>query len=148
LQCVIQAAAVARDAAADAADINNAHAIIVAQHHKMFLARAFGINPDGTPVIDPSLLPERLKMYKSVKSTAQLFCKATESFKAWQNVTRKVIHNMIPGRIIELRLTPLTQDIRNNWDTTYSVNVFPPAKAFDGEKINATKNRHIPSGMF
>jgi hypothetical protein len=55
---------------------------------------------------------------------------------------------MIPGRIIELRLTPLTQDIHDNWDTTYSVNVFPPAKAFDGEKINATKNRHIPSGMF
>ncbi len=55
---------------------------------------------------------------------------------------------MIPGSIIELRLTPLTQDIRDNWDTTYSVNVFPPAKAFDGEKINATKNRHIPSGMF
>ncbi len=80
--------------------------------------------------------------------TAQLFCKATESFKAWQNVTRKVNKNMIPGCIIELRLTPLTQDICNNWDTTYSVNVFPPAKAFDREKINATKNRHTPSGMF
>jgi hypothetical protein len=26
--------------------------------------------------------------------------------------------------------------------------VFPPAKAFNGEKIDATKNRHIPSGMF
>jgi hypothetical protein len=35
-------------------------------------------------------------------------------------------------------LTPLTQDIRDIWDTTYSVNVFPPAKAFNGEKINAT----------
>ncbi len=30
--------------------------------------------------------------------TAQLFCKATESFKAWQNVTRKVNQDMIPGR--------------------------------------------------
>ncbi len=55
---------------------------------------------------------------------------------------------MIQGRVIELRLTQLTQDIRNNWDTTYSVNVFLPAKEFDGEKINATKNRHIPSVMF
>jgi hypothetical protein len=55
---------------------------------------------------------------------------------------------MIPGRIIELRLTPLTQDIRDNWDTTNSVNVFPPATAFDGEKIDATKNRHIPMGCF
>jgi hypothetical protein len=80
--------------------------------------------------------------------TAQLFCKATESFKMWQNVTRKVNQDMIPGRIIELRLTTFTQDIRDNWDTTYSVNVLPPEKAFDGEKIDATKNRHIPSGMF
>jgi hypothetical protein len=71
LQRAIQAAAVARDAAADAADINNAHATIVAQHRKMFLARAFGINPDGTPIIDPSLLPEKLKTYKSVKSVEQ-----------------------------------------------------------------------------
>jgi hypothetical protein len=59
LQCTIQAAAVARDAAADAADINNAHATIVSQHHKMFLAHAFGINPDGTPIINPSLLLEK-----------------------------------------------------------------------------------------
>ncbi len=71
LQRVIQAAAVARDAAADAADINNAHAYVVAQHRKMFLARAFGINPDGTPIIDPSLLPERLKTYKSIKTVEQ-----------------------------------------------------------------------------
>ncbi len=71
LQCTIQAAAVAGDAAADAADINNAHATIVAQHRKMFLTRAFGINPNGTPIIDSSLLPERLKTYKSVKSIEQ-----------------------------------------------------------------------------
>jgi hypothetical protein len=71
LQCAIQVAAVARDAAADTVDINNAHATIVAQHRKMFLVRAFGINPDGTPIMDPSLLPEKLKMYKSVKSVKQ-----------------------------------------------------------------------------
>jgi hypothetical protein len=71
LQRTIQAAAVARDVAADAADINNAHATIVAQHHKMFLACAFSKNPNGTPIIDPSLSPERLKMYKSVKSVEQ-----------------------------------------------------------------------------
>jgi hypothetical protein len=70
-QRVIQAAAVARDVVADAADINNAHATIVAQHRKMFLARAFGINPDGTSITDPSLLPKKLKMYKSVKSVQQ-----------------------------------------------------------------------------
>ncbi len=70
-QCAIQAAAVARDAAADAVDINNAHATIVTQHRKMFLARAFGINPDGTAITDPSLLPEKLKAYKSVESVEQ-----------------------------------------------------------------------------
>jgi hypothetical protein len=62
-------------------------------------------------------------------------------------VTRKVNQNMIQGCVKELRLTQLTQDICNNWDTTYSDNV-PPAKAFDGDKINATKNRHIPSVTF
>ncbi len=45
-------------------------------------------------------------------------------------------------------MTQLTQDIRGNGDTTYSVNLFPPVKAFNGDKIDATKNRHIPSVMF
>jgi hypothetical protein len=71
LQCTHQAAVVARDAVANAADINNAHAITVAQHRKMFLAHAFGINLDGTPITDPSLPPEKLKTYKSVKSVKQ-----------------------------------------------------------------------------
>jgi hypothetical protein len=71
LQRAHQTAVVARDAVADAADINNAYAIIVAKQRKMFLAHAFGINPDGTPITDPSLLPEKLKTYKSVKSIEQ-----------------------------------------------------------------------------
>ncbi len=37
----------------------------------MFLACAFGINLDGTPIINPSLLPKKLKTYKSVKSVEQ-----------------------------------------------------------------------------
>ncbi len=45
-------------------------------------------------------------------------------------------------------LTLLTYDIRANWDTTYSVNVFLPAKAFGGDKIDATKNWHILCVMF
>jgi hypothetical protein len=35
---------------------------------KMFLQRAFGINPNGTPITNPALLPEKLKKYNSVKS--------------------------------------------------------------------------------
>jgi hypothetical protein len=37
----------------------------------MFLARAFVINPDGAAITDLSLLPEKLKTYKSVKSVEQ-----------------------------------------------------------------------------
>ncbi len=42
-----EAAAIAREAATNAADFNNAHASIVAKHCKMFLERAFGITSDG-----------------------------------------------------------------------------------------------------
>ncbi len=70
-ECTDQAAAFAREAAADAQDFSNAHASIVAKHHKMFLQRAFGINPDGTSIIDASKLPKKLKKYKSVKTVEQ-----------------------------------------------------------------------------
>ena len=63
-------------------------------------------------------------------------------------MTRKVNQITVQGRVEESWLAQLTQDICNNWDTTYSVNAFPPAKAFDGDKIDATKNRHILRAMF
>jgi hypothetical protein len=66
-----QAAAFAREAAADAQDFSNAHASIVAKHRKMFLQRAFGINPDGTAITGLSMLPRKLKKYKSVKTVEQ-----------------------------------------------------------------------------
>ena len=62
-------------------------------------------------------------------------------------MTRTVNKNIIQGPLQESWLTQLTQDICIDWDTTYSVNVFPPAKAFDSEKIDPTKNRHILSIM-
>ena len=71
--------------------------------------------------------------------TAQLFCKNADNQNTWQNVTRTVNKNIIQGRLQESWLTQLTQDICINWGTTYSVNVFPPAKAFDGEEIDPTK---------
>jgi hypothetical protein len=80
--------------------------------------------------------------------TAQLFCKISDNPEAWQNVTRKVNQMTIQGRVEESWLAQLTQDICHNWDTTYSVNKFQPAKAFDGDKIDATKNRHILRAMF
>jgi hypothetical protein len=80
--------------------------------------------------------------------TAQLFCKISDNPEAWQNVTRKVNQIIMQGHVEESWLAQLTQDICDNWDTTYSVNKFPPAKAFDGDKIDATKNRHILRVMF
>jgi hypothetical protein len=72
-----------------------------------------------------------------------------DNLEAWQNVTRKVNQITIQGRVQESWLAQLTQDIRDNWDTTYSVNAFPPAKkAFDGDKIDATQNSHILRVMF
>ncbi len=63
--------------------------------------------------------------------------------EAFQNVTRKFNNNIKAVHLQESRLTQLTQDICENWDTTYSVHLFPPAKNFDGLKIDDTKNRHI-----
>jgi len=64
------AVAVARAAADDAAQMGNAHDRMVAQHQKMFLREAFGINPDGSPVSDPAFR-RPTKVYKSVKTVEQ-----------------------------------------------------------------------------
>ena len=57
-----EAAAFARAAVIDAQDFTNAQASILAKHRKMFLERAFGIDPDGRTVI------ESKKEFKSVKT--------------------------------------------------------------------------------
>jgi hypothetical protein len=69
-RCAAQALAAADEAAADAARINNAHAEIVNQHRKLFLAKAFCINPDGTTITNPSafMLVGDPPAYNSVKS--------------------------------------------------------------------------------
>jgi len=63
-------AASARAAADDAAQMVNAHDTMLAQHRKMFLREAFGINPDGSTVTDPTFTPPT-KVYKSVKTVEQ-----------------------------------------------------------------------------
>ncbi len=65
-----QAAAIATAAANDAAAVSSAQNIIIDKHRTMFLQRAFGINPNGMAV-DQTLLPNRLKKYKSVKTIDQ-----------------------------------------------------------------------------
>jgi hypothetical protein len=62
-QCAEKAIAAAQQAAADAAEIKDAHAKIVSQHRKLFLQKAFGINPDGTKITNLSLLPKKPVVY-------------------------------------------------------------------------------------
>ncbi len=75
----------AREAVANAVDINNAHNVILSQHRKMFLASTLRINPNGTSIA-PSLLPQKLKRYKSVKSIAQ-YNYIIELLKNWGDDT-------------------------------------------------------------
>jgi hypothetical protein len=63
--------------------------------------------------------------------------------EAWNNITRKINADMIQGDVDESKLGELTEDLRDNWDTTYSVNFFSPSKDFEGKKIDVTKNKHI-----
>ncbi len=91
--------------------------------------------------------------YYNIKSdkvfyTAQLFALGSPKPEAWQNITRKVNRNMVQGHVAESKLRELTEDLRDIWDTTYSVNLFPPSKEFEGEKIDVTKNRHILRANF
>jgi hypothetical protein len=86
--------------------------------------------------------------YYNIKSdkvfyTAQLFAMGSSKPEAWQNIIRKVNRNMIQGHVAESILREHTEDLHDNWDTTYSIDLFPPSKEFEGEKIDVTKNRHI-----
>ncbi len=54
----IQATDVARDAAANAVQMTNAHTTMIAQHCKLFLRAAFGINPDGTAITNKVSSPQ------------------------------------------------------------------------------------------
>jgi hypothetical protein len=86
--------------------------------------------------------------YYNIKSdkefyTAQLFAMGSSKPEAWQNITCKVNRNMIQGHVAESKLREYTEDLHDNLDTTYSVNMFPPSKEFEGEKIDVTNNRHF-----
>jgi hypothetical protein len=63
--------ALAADATQDANVTETALSALRAKHKKIFLMKAFGINPDGTKIVDPSLVPENIPSYRSVKSVEQ-----------------------------------------------------------------------------
>jgi hypothetical protein len=60
-----------------------------------------------------------------------------------RGITRKVNRIVIQGHVAESKLRELTEDLHDDWDTSHSVNLFPPSKEFEGEKIDVKKNRHI-----
>jgi hypothetical protein len=62
--CTVLATAIASAAAKDAAAVKTTHTMLLEKHCKMFLQRAIGINPNGTPIQDQTLLPEKSKKYK------------------------------------------------------------------------------------
>ncbi len=57
--------------AANSYQMTNAHTTVIAQHRKLLFWAAFGINLDGTAIADKSLLLERLKVNKLVKTVEQ-----------------------------------------------------------------------------
>jgi hypothetical protein len=63
--------ALAADATQDANVTETALVALRAKHRKIFLMKAFGINPDGTKILDPSLVPENIPSYRTVKSVEQ-----------------------------------------------------------------------------
>ena len=65
------ARAFANAATQDAVDIKSALLAFRAKHKKLFLLKAFGINPDGTAIADRSLVPNTIPTYRSVKTVAQ-----------------------------------------------------------------------------
>lgn len=77
--------------------------------------------------------------------TAQLFATPKSDRGAKTRLTRNNTkhQNYEAGNIEESQLTNLTQDLFDNWDTTYSADKFPPAKKFQGIKVDRGKNRHI-----
>jgi hypothetical protein len=66
-----QARALAVDATKDVDDTESALLTLQLKHKKVFLMKAFGINPDGTEILDWSLVPESIPKYRSVKSVVQ-----------------------------------------------------------------------------
>ncbi len=65
------ARAFADAATQDAVDIESALLAFRAKHKKLFLMKAFGINPNGTAIADRSLVPNTIPTYRSVKTVAQ-----------------------------------------------------------------------------
>ena len=80
---------------------------------------------------------------KKVYYTAQLFCTSAQCVDSWPNLRRTDNKDI---EIDELRLSEvcyISEDIKHNWDTTYSDLKFRTSNAFGGELIDHLSNRHL-----
>ena len=77
--------------------------------------------------------------------TAQLFATPNCDLGATSRGKRNhpQVQSYHAGNVQESQLKNLTQDLFDNWDTTYSADKFTPAKYFQGAKVDREKNRHI-----
>jgi hypothetical protein len=55
---------------------------------------------------------------------------------------------MKQGRLHTQDVLSVSQDIDENWDTTYADSKYPPSKAFDGVRIDPGTNRHLTHDSF
>ncbi len=55
---------------------------------------------------------------------------------------------MKQGKLTIEQMSSVSNDIKENWDSTYSSSKFPPSKAFDREVIDRGRNRHLRDESF
>jgi hypothetical protein len=78
----------------------------------------------------------------------QLFCTPPlHNVHVWQNVMRRVNTEIESGDMDDFSMRELTDDLQDNWDSTYGLAKFPPSREFGGDKIDARKNRHIKRAL-
>ena len=80
--------------------------------------------------------------------TAQLFCTAAQDGESWSGHTRTRNQSRREGRITGEGIESFSRDVKDNWETTYSDSLYRPSKAFDGDQIDRTTNRHLQDETF
>lgn len=80
--------------------------------------------------------------------TAQLFCTAAMRMDSSSGHLRTHNVKLKKGKLAIEQMMGLSDDLYNNWDSTYSDSKFRPSKAFNGEVIDRSNNRHLRQETF
>ena len=99
------------------------------------------------PMKGPTLTCYEIRSEKEYY-TVQLFCTAAQDPESLTDQLRKDNRNMKIGRMPIYQMNEVSNDIKDNWNTTYAESKFPPSKAFDGNKIDPGTNRHLQGDTF